>query len=199
MIVQRLIDDRTVEIEIVLGDITNQAVDAIVNAAHNSLIGGGGVDGAIHKAAGLSLLQECMELEEVEPGVRCRVGEACLTSGGDLTSKHIIHTVAPKFVGSIVNGTFKNVKEGTDEDLKACYVNCITLAHLNNMASIAFPSLGTGGHAYPIEIAAPIAIKSTLETLKEAKNVSKIVFVCFSQLDYDIYVKSMKELISYTN
>ena len=192
MIIQRLIDDRMVEIEIVLGDITTQSAEVIVNAAHNSLMGGGGVDGAIHRAAGSSLLQECMELEEVEPGIRCRVGEACLTSGGNLLSQYIIHTVAPKFVGSIVNGVFKNSKEGTDEDLKACYVNSITLAHLNHMNSIAFPSLGCGGHAYPIEIAAPIAIKSTLEALKEATNISKVVFVCFSQSDYDEYVKSMK-------
>jgi len=194
MIIQ-LTNGRAAEIEIILGDITIQQVDAIVNAAHEALMGGGGVDGAIHRAAGPSLLQECRSLEQVEPGVRCRVGEACITDGGRLLARYVIHTVAPKFVGSAINGIYKNAKDGTDDDLAACYINCIKLADLNNISSIAFPSLGTGGHAYPIELASPIAIKSTIESLENTDNVSKVVFVCFSLFDYDVYVKSMEKVM----
>lgn len=208
MKIQCNINGRNVELENILGDITSLNVDAIVNAAHEALMGGGGVDGAIHRAAGPSLLQECRSLEQVEPGVRCRVGEACMTSGGRLNAKHVIHTVAPKYSGSVVGkyqtistlgwsltkNIYKNAKPGTDEDLAACYHNCIKLADSNDLASIAFPSLGTGGHAYPIEIAAPIAVQATLEALKETTSISQVKFVCFSQTDYDEYEESMRSL-----
>lgn len=191
MIVEQIIGGRNIELEILKGDITIQKVDAIVNAAHSGLTGGGGVDGAIHRAAGPSLLQECMAIEFVEPGVRCRVGEACLTSGGNLLAPYVIHTVAPRFIGSIVSGKFKNAKEGTDEDLKACYVNCMKLASSNDLTSIAFPSLGTGGHAYPIEIASLVAIKAVEKGLEESDTIVKVKFVCYSQFDYDVYTESM--------
>ena len=188
MIIQKTINGREVELEILKDNITIQKVDAIVNAAHSGLTGGGGVDGAIHRAAGHDLLVECMELEFVEPGVRCRVGEACLTNGHNLLAPYVIHTVAPRFIGSVVQGKLKNAKEGTDEDLKACYINCMRLASSNNMTSIAFPSLGTGGHAYPVEIAAPIAVNSVLEALEESDTINSVKFVCYSQFDYDTYV-----------
>lgn len=215
MKIHRNINGRNVEIDLVLGDITIQKVDCIVNAAHEALMGGGGVDGAIHRAAGPSLLQECRVIEQVEPGVRCRVGEACLTSGGRLLANYVIHTVAPKFVGGIIRkkvegdsvpiglslqdwtltkNIYKNAKPGTDEDLEACYINCIGLADANNITSIAFPSLGTGGHAYPIELAAPIAVKSTLEALKNTSNINLVRFVCFSQVDYDTYAVEMGKI-----
>lgn len=213
------LSDRDVKIEIVFGDITLQNVDVIVNAAHEALMGGGGVDGAIHRAAGQSLIQECREIEQVEHGVRCRIGEAHITSGGRLAAKYVIHTVAPKFVGSIVRTTktivngkeievpnlnawsltntiYKNAKEGTDEDLANCYDNCIRLASKYNLTSIAFPSLGTGGHAYPIELASKIALKSTYKALRKYGSVEEVRFVCFSQNDYNVYVDSMKNLYS---
>jgi O-acetyl-ADP-ribose deacetylase (regulator of RNase III) len=201
-----------VSIESILNDITILNVDCIVNAAHEALMGGGGVDGAIHRAAGPSLLQECRAISQVEPGVRCRVGEACITSGGRLLAKYVIHTVAPKFVGSVVKTSkaldglfdlqswsltrniYKNAKEGTDEDLAACYENCIKLADSNNITSIAFPSLGTGGHAYPIEIAAPIAVKTTIKALEATSSINRVYFVCYSQSDYDIYEQVMKQI-----
>lgn len=188
---EKIISDRNIDIEILLGDITLQDVDVIVNAAHEKLMGGGGVDGAIHRAAGQSLIQECMLIEQVEPGIRCRVGEACITNGGNLLAKYVIHTVAPKFVGSIVKGKYKSIKKDIDEDLALCYDNCIRLADANELSSIAFPSLGTGGHSYPIELASEIALKSTLKALEGTKNIVDVRFVCFSEKDCDIYVHSM--------
>ena len=169
-------------------------VDVIVNAAHEKLEGGGGVDGAIHRAAGQSLLQECREIEEVEPGIRCRVGEAHITSGGNLFAKHVIHTVAPKFVGSVTNGVFKSINSQIDIELSNCYISSIVLASLHNLESIAFPSLGTGGHSYPIELASEIALKTTLETLKCSGTIKNVRFVCYSQNDYEKYIEAYKNL-----
>lgn len=198
--------------ELIEGDITKLDVDVIVNAAHTSLLGGGGVDGAIHRAAGPSLLQECKSIEQVEPGVRCRVGEAFMTSGGRLLTKYVIHTVAPKFVGSIIGrekvesasprldnfvltrNIYKNINPSSDENLAECYKNCIKLADSYGLRVIAFPSLGTGGHAYPVEVAAPIAIKTSIKYALQAKSVEKVIFVTFSKEDYGEYVNIMREL-----
>jgi len=153
-------------IEIVKGDITQQDVDAIVNAAHEALQSGGGVDGAIHRAAGPELLTECKMIPETEPGVRCPMGCARITRGYNLKAKFIIHTVAPRFVGwksttpGVLEPIYKGAQEGTEEDLERCYVSCLGLALQHDIKSIAFPSLGTGGHAFPIELACPIAIKA---------------------------------------
>jgi O-acetyl-ADP-ribose deacetylase len=189
-----LINGRNISIEILIGDITRQEVDVIVNAAHEKLEGGGGVDGAIHRAAGQSLIQECREIEQVEPGIRCRVGEAHITSGGNLIAKHVIHTVAPKFVGSVTNGVYKSINPDIDNELSKCYINCIILASLHNLKSIAFPSLGTGGHSYPIELASDIAIRTTLEALKCSGTISNVKFICYSRNDYDTYVCNYENL-----
>jgi len=199
------VNSRNIVIDLILGDITAVKADAIVNAAHEALLGGGGVDGAIHKAAGPFLLRECREMPADKNGVRCPTGEARITGAYNLIANHVIHTVAPKFIGGIirreVNGKlepiFKNAHPERDIEMANCYKNCIKLADDNKLKSIAFPSLGTGGHAYPIEVACLIAINSTLEYLynNAATNIEKVTFVCFSQVDYDYYEKTMNQII----
>ena len=202
--------EREIELHIVQKDITTMKVDAIVNAAHERLMGGGGVDGAIHRAAGPKLAQECRAIPEVSRGCRCPVGDAHITAGYYLPAKHVIHTVAPKFAGSITKPSdeimedlsmwssmrelYKDATEGTDEDLARCYANCIKLAGENNIESIAFSSLGTGGHAIPIEIASPIAIKSVMDNLKHASSIKQVYFVCFSNKDFDLYTQVMEDI-----
>ena len=185
------INGRDIVISLVLGDITKDSSDAIVNAAHEALMGGGGVDGAIHRAAGERLISECRELPKDSSGVRCKVGHAHMTGGYNLAARYVIHTVAPKFIGSIVSGVYKSVKNGTDKDMENCYYNCIDLAEKNGIKSMAFPSLGTGGHSYPIELACPIAIKTALDALSRTNSIEKITFVCFSQGDFDTYRTTM--------
>ena len=176
------------------GDITTVYEDAIVNVAHEALMGGGGVDGAIHRASGERLIQACRKIPEVEPGVRCRVGEAKITQAFNqavnLPRRYVIHTVAPKFVGSIVNGKFKNINKDGDQQLANCYGNSIQLAAEERCRSIAFPSLGTGVHAYPIEVACPIAISSCIEAAS-LYFFGHIRFVCFSDSDYEAYEQEL--------
>jgi len=136
-------------IEVVEGDITALAVDAIVNAANTSLLGGGGVDGAIHRAAGPGLLAECRALPEVRPGVRCPTGEARITGGHRLPARFVIHTVGPVWRGG-------NARE--PELLAACYANALALAGENDVASIAFPAISCGVFGYPHAAAAAVAV-----------------------------------------
>lgn len=156
-------------IEIIQADITTLAVDAVVNAANNWLLGGGGVDGAIHDAAGPRLLDFCGAIPEIRPGVRCPTGEAVITPGFDLPAKHIIHTVGPIWRG----GT-----KGEPELLHACYVNSIRLAHENDLRSIAFPSISTGVYCYPIDFAAAVALDAASAYLDSFD--LRVIFVCFS-------------------
>lgn len=154
------------EIRAYIGDITQSGCDAVVNAAHAGLTGGGGVDGAIHRAAGSRLLQFCRDLPQVEKGIRCRPGEAKITPGFNLRAKYVVHTVAPKFVGSathvpgVLAPIYNLATPGGFEDLAKCYRNCLAIADEAGCKTIAFPSLGTGGHAWPIEVACPIAIRA---------------------------------------
>jgi O-acetyl-ADP-ribose deacetylase (regulator of RNase III) len=176
------------------GDITKSTEDVIVNAAHESLMGGGGVDGAIHMAAGERLLMECRDIHQLEKDVRCRVGETVLTKAYNLKSKYIIHTVAPKFVGSIVNGKYKCIDPNLEGILKDCYRSIFRLADKVQVESIALPSLGTGGHSIPVEIGAPIAINTVFEMMIEGiwtSKVSNIVFYCFCKFDLDEYIKEL--------
>jgi len=142
-----------VRIEVVEGDITALAVDAIVNAANQSLLGGGGVDGAIHRAAGPGLLDECRALPEVRPGVRCPTGEARITGGHRLPARFVIHTVGPVWHG----GTARE-----PELLAACYANALRLAAANDVASIAFPAISCGVFGYPHAAAAEVAVGQLL-------------------------------------
>jgi O-acetyl-ADP-ribose deacetylase (regulator of RNase III) len=159
-------------IELALGDITKQKVDVIVNAANNTLLGGGGVDGAIHRAAGPELLEECRKL------AGCPTGEARITKGYRLPAKFVIHTVGPVWHGG---------ESGEDELLRACYENSLKLAEQNGAKTIAFPSISTGAYHFPIERAARIAIKTVHQKLDTTQEIDKVVFVCFSKADYEIY------------
>lgn len=154
------------------GDITKLKVDAIVNAANSSLLGGGGVDGAIHRAAGPGLLNECRTLNG------CRTGEAKITGGYNLPASHVIHTVGPIYSGSASDA----------ENLRNCYWNSLEVARENNLHSIAFPGISTGVYGYPKKDAAKIALKTVKEWLEKNSGYEmEITIVNFSEEDYLIY------------
>lgn len=160
------------ELEVIQGDITKLEVDAIVNAANTSLLGGGGVDGAIHRAAGSQLLQECLRLGG------CKTGDAKLTQGYNLQAKYVIHTVGPVWSGG--NRNESNL-------LKSCYRRCMEIAHQNGIKTIGFPCISTGIYHFPIEQAANTAVETVQECLKSMPGIEKVVFVCFSERDFQIY------------
>ena len=155
-------------IEVVEGDISALPVDAIVNAANPRLLGGGGVDGAIHRAAGPGLLEECRALPETVPGVRCPTGEARLTSGHALPARYVIHTVGPVWQGG---------RQGEPELLAACYRNSLAVASTHRVASIAFPAISCGVFGYPVEQAVPIAVRTVRAW--DGPLPSRVVFCCF--------------------
>ncbi|MDD3718425.1 MAG: O-acetyl-ADP-ribose deacetylase [Actinomycetota bacterium] len=162
------------------GDITDCDVDAIVNAANRSLLGGGGVDGAIHRAAGPELLEECRTLGGAE------TGEAKITQGYRLKARHVIHTVGPVWHGG-----------GRNEEklLEDCYRNSLMLAVENGLKSIAFPSISTGAYGFPMEKATPIAIRTVKEVLEAEPSLEKVCFVCFSRDDMDVYVENASVML----
>jgi O-acetyl-ADP-ribose deacetylase len=153
-------------------DITTLEVDAIVNAANATLRGGGGVDGAIHGAAGPELLRECKRLGG------CRTGDAKMTGGYRLPARHVIHTVGPVWHGG---------DAGEPELLASCYRACIRLAQTHELASIAFPSISTGIYGYPIELAAGLAVATVRASLPDAPSVAEVIFCCYSDADLAIY------------
>ena len=155
-----------VAFEIVVGDITHLRVDAIVNAANSSLLGGGGVDGAIHRAAGPELYAECLTLGG------CATGEAKITRGYALPARHVIHAVGPVWNGG---------HEGEDELLAGCYRNALALARKHALASIAFPSISTGVYRFPADRAAEIAVSTAMDEAKAVRAVAHVVFCCFSE------------------
>ena len=159
-------------IELYKGDITKIKVDAIVNAANNTLLGGGGVDGAIHREAGPELLEFCESLNG------CNTGEAKISPGFNLKVKYIIHTVGPIWKGGEYN---------EDALLSSCYINSYKLATSNDIKSIAFPSISTGVYRFPTERAAKIAISETLKFLKGNTEINKVIFVCFDERTHEIY------------
>jgi O-acetyl-ADP-ribose deacetylase (regulator of RNase III) len=153
-------------------NIVTLSVDAIVNAANSSLLGGGGVDGAIHRAAGPQLLEECRNLGG------CQVGEAKLTKGYKLPARFVIHTVGPVWRGG---------ENGEPELLASCYRNSMAIAFKNRMKSIAFPSISTGVYGYPIELAAGVAVKTIRNAIGQPSNIEEVLFCCFSQKDLEVY------------
>lgn len=164
----------TASVTAVHADITTLEVDAIVNAANSSLLGGGGVDGAIHRAAGPALLEECRALGG------CRTGEAKITSGYNLPARHIIHTVGPVWHGG---------DRGEPELLSSCYRNCVALAVDRQLTTIAFPGISTGVYGYPKEDAARIAVATVRDSLSARQGkVTDVSFCCFSAADLEIYL-----------
>ena len=157
-------------IEVIKGDITKVKADAIVNAANSSLLGGGGVDGAIHRAGGPEILEECKKI--VENQGRCEVGEAVITTAGKLPSEYVIHTVGPVWNGG---------SKGEPEKLANCYTNSLKLAVENNCRIIAFPNISTGVYGYPKKAAAEVAVKAVSGFLAETNRPEKVIFVCFDE------------------
>lgn len=165
------------KISVIKGDITLQKVDAIVNAANNSLLGGGGVDGAIHKAAGSGLLEECRKIKG------CPTGEARITGGYNLPARFVIHTVGPVWRGG---------NEGEAEALAKCYRNCLEVALQHGIKTIAFPSISTGAYGFPVELASRIAVREVTSMLEKNGSIEKVVFVCFNRTAYCCYLKLIK-------
>jgi O-acetyl-ADP-ribose deacetylase (regulator of RNase III) len=159
------------KIDVICGDITTLAVDAIVNAANEQMLGGGGVDGAIHRAAGPELLDACRALPEVAAGVRCPTGEARITPGFRLNARHVIHTVGPVWRG----GT-----EGEARLLAAAYRNSLNLAREHRLSSIAFPAISCGVYGYPVSRAASIAVRTILVFLAGDEVLEQVQLVAFS-------------------
>lgn len=168
-----------VRIEVVRGDITSFTVDAIVNAANTSLLGGGGVDGAIHRGAGPQLREECRALGG------CPTGEARLTLAYHLPARFILHTVAPVWHGGEV---------GEDEQLARCYRSVLALAREQRLRSLAFPSIGTGAYGFPLERACRIALREVSAFLASSTTLQRVVFVCFSEQDLQVYQAALKAL-----
>lgn len=162
------------QIEILQGDITHLKVDAIVNAANTTLLGGGGVDGAIHRAAGPELLEECRKLHG------CKTGDAKITDGHNLPAKHVIHTVGPVWNGG---------KYHEPELLASCYRRSLEIAADNNIRTIAFPAISTGVYRYPPEEATKIALTETKKFLGDNHSILKIIFVCFDSTTLAVYKK----------
>ncbi|HAQ39957.1 MAG TPA: O-acetyl-ADP-ribose deacetylase [Clostridiales bacterium] len=166
------------EFKILLGDITKTEADAIVNAANNSLLGGGGVDGAIHRAAGPGLLKECRKLGG------CKTGKAKITKGYDLPAKYVIHTVGPVWQGG---------NRGEKDLLAECYLNSLILAEEYGCSYVAFPSISTGVYHFPLEKASEIAVKSILEFCRDRHIVEKVAMVCFDKKTKEYYDRALKE------
>ena len=163
-------------IEIILGDITKQSVDAIVNAANCSLLGGGGVDGAIHRAAGPALLEECRGLHG------CETGKAKITGGYKLPAKYVIHTPGPVWHGG---------GRGEEALLRSCYRSCLELAAENGCKTVDFPSISTGVYHFPLEKAAPIAIGTIAAFLKDHGEIERVRMVCFDERTAGYYEKAL--------
>ena|ERR1051325_9847018 len=166
-------------IEVICGDITTlDDVDAIVNAGNESLLGGGGVDGAIHRAAGPGLLSECRKIAEVRPGVRCPTGEARVTAGHQLAARLVIHTVGPVWEGG---------DAGEEELLESCYRACMSLAAEHGVRSIAFPAISTGVYSFPRERAAEIAVATINGLLARPTSIRRAVACCFDEATAELY------------
>lgn len=167
-------------LSLVEGDITRQDTGAIVNAANKSLRGGGGVDGAIHRAGGPMILEECIQIG------RCETGEAVITTGGNLKAKYVIHTVGPVYRDGLHN---------EPKLLENAYKNSLKLASSKGIKSIAFPSISTGAYGYPLEDAAGIALKTAITYLKENTDIKLIRFVLFGEKTLEVYAMVLKRLV----
>jgi O-acetyl-ADP-ribose deacetylase (regulator of RNase III) len=165
-------------LELVQGDITLQDTDAIVNAANTSLLGGGGVDGAIHRAAGPELLAECRTLGG------CQTGEAKITKGYRLKARYVIHTVGPVYRGIPRDATL----------LASCYQRSLQLASVNRLRSVAFPSISTGAFGYPVDEAAPVALQAVIEYFKTHTDIELVRFVLYDRYTYQAYERALQQI-----
>ena len=168
-------------ISVVHGDITSMEIDAIVNAANTSLLGGGGVDGAIHRKGGPQILNECMAIRQKQGG--CAVGEAVITTGGLLPAKYVIHTVGPVWSGG-------GNKE--KELLASAYINSLKIAEEKKLETVAFPNISTGVYAFPKKPAAEIAIAAVRQFMKTAESVKHVIFVCFDEENFQLYQQMLR-------
>ncbi len=166
------------------GDITRQATDAIVNAANSSLMGGGGVDGAIHRAGGPAILEECKQI--VSRQGRLPPGEAVITTGGNLKARHVIHTVGPVWHGG---------HSGEPELLASAYRQSLRVAVANGLKSVSFPSISTGAFGYPVRLAAAIALETVIDFLHREESLEEVVFVLFDAATYQIYAQVLEALL----
>lgn len=172
------------KIHVKLGDITREDSDAIVNAANTSLLGGGGVDGAIHRAGGSAILEECQHIRNSQGG--CKTGEAVITNAGNLKSKYVIHAVGP---------VWKDGSHNEDELLYSAYHKSLKLASKNNLKTIAFPNISTGIYGFPKDRAAKIAIKAIQDFLIEDESIDNVTFICFDDENYRIYTQLLGKTI----
>jgi O-acetyl-ADP-ribose deacetylase len=170
-------------LELIKGDITEVEADAIVNAANSTLLGGGGVDGAIHRKGGPKILEECRRIRETEWPDGLPTGKAVITSGGNLKAKFVIHTVGPVWLGGF------HVEA---ELLKQTYRNTLKLAVSKGLRSVAFPSISTGAYGYPVEEASRVAVGTVNAFLEKEDRLERVIFVLFSDRDFEIYVKAAK-------
>jgi O-acetyl-ADP-ribose deacetylase (regulator of RNase III) len=172
-------------VRLVRGDITRQETDAVVNAANSNLMGGGGVDGAIHRAGGPGILSECMEVRRTMYPEGLPTGEAVITGGGSLKARHVIHTVGPVWRGG-----------GSEEErlLEAAYWNSLRVAVENGLKSVAFPSISTGAYGYPVEKAARTALKTVKAFIEMNPSLDEVVFVLYSERDYEVYGRALAAL-----
>jgi len=166
------------------GDITKQETDAIVNAANSSLMGGGGVDGAIHRAGGPAILEDCKKI--VAERGRLPAGQAVITTGGNLKARYVIHTVGPVYYGG---------KNGEPETLASAYRESLKLAVDNNLKSISFPSISTGAYSYPLYEASQIALGAVIDFLNNNASLEEVVFILFDIITYNAYTQALGKLL----
>jgi O-acetyl-ADP-ribose deacetylase (regulator of RNase III) len=171
---------------LIQGDITEMDTDAIVNAANPSLMGGGGVDGAIHRKGGPKILEECKRIRATEWPNGLPTGKAVITTGGNLKAKYVIHTVGPIWRGG---------ESGEPELLAEAYRNSLALAVSKGLKTIAFPSISTGAYGYPIEKACKVALKTVKEFLEKEDKIEKVVLVLYSRHDFEVYKEAAKEIL----
>ena len=171
-------------VRFIRGDITEMAADVIVNAANNSLMGGGGVDGAIHRKGGQKILEECKRIRVEQWPNGLPTGKAVITTGGNLKAKHVIHTVGPVWHGGSV---------GEAGLLAEAYTNSLKVAVVNKLRTIAFPSISTGAYGYPVQEASQVAAKAVKHFLETKDNLDEVVFVLFSDRDLKVYLEAAKE------
>lgn len=180
--------DKQRTILLIQGDITRESADAIVNAANSSLLGGGGVDGAIHRNGGPAILEECKKIRQTQYPNGLPTGKAVATTGGRLPARHVIHTVGPIWHG----GT-----RGEPELLASCYREAIHLADQMKLSSIAFPAISTGAYGYPLDEATEIAVRTVTEVLKSIATLREVRFVVFDSTAFESYARKLQPLLNH--